>query len=113
MRGCHRPSWMACELIGKEIVRCQVSLPYDPCWTRLHQACARWEHALDSQRAIRVSLLFEGTMELVAMELKQSGYFLARTLSYEARQLLLLYNVTIQCPSNAVSGLQTSGLAVY
>ena len=25
-----------------------------------------------------------GTMELVAMELKQSGYFLARTLSYEA-----------------------------
>ena len=35
------------------------------------------------------ALLSEGTMELVAMELKQSGYFLARTLSYEVRPLLI------------------------
>ncbi len=34
-------------------------------------------------------VLLEGTMELVAMELKQSGYFLARTLSYEVCDLLL------------------------
>ena len=34
-------------------------------------------------------MYLSGTMELVAMELKQSGYFLARTLSYEASLLLL------------------------
>ena len=34
------------------------------------------------------ALIISGTMELVAMELKQSGYFLARTLSYEASLLL-------------------------
>ena len=34
------------------------------------------------------AMIISGTMELVAMELKQSGYFLARTLSYEASLLL-------------------------
>lgn len=33
-------------------------------------------------------MIVSGTMELVAMELKQSGYFLARTLSYEASLVL-------------------------
>ena len=44
---------------------------------------------------MRVALPPEGTMELVAMELKQSGYFLARTLSYEASRLLALYSITV------------------
>ena len=34
------------------------------------------------------AMIISGTMELVAMELKQSGYFLARTLSYEASLLM-------------------------
>ena len=37
---------------------------------------------------MRSAMGSSGTMELVAMELKQSGYFLARTLSYEASPLL-------------------------
>ena len=41
-------------------------------------------------------LLREGTMELVAMELKQSGYFLARTLSYEASVLCLFVNIKVK-----------------
>ena len=34
-----------------------------------------------------VKVLCAGVMELVAMELKQAGFFLARTLSYEVHFL--------------------------
>ena len=37
--------------------------------------------------------LHAGVMELVAMELKQAGFFLARTLSYE---VLVLHSATLQ-----------------
>ena len=45
------------------------------------------------------------------MELKQSGYFLARTLSYEASRPLVLDTTSVQCTSNVMHGLQTSGVA--
>ena len=50
---------------------------------------------MDRLPSMRGGLLPVGTMELVAMELKQSGYFLARTLSYEASRLLALYSITV------------------
>lgn len=61
---------------------------------------------------MRVGLITEGTMELVAMELKQSGYFLARTLSYEARRLLMLYNITAQCTPNALNEAARRSMAL-
>ena len=45
-------------------------------------------HRLTRPMVICSAMIISGTMELVAMELKQSGYFLARTLSYEASLLL-------------------------
>ena len=39
-------------------------------------------------------------MELVAMELKQSGYFLARTLSYEASLFLYRLAASTLCTSH-------------
>ena len=58
------------------------------CVTQGYRHLRQAMYRLTRPMMICSAMIISGTMELVAMELKQSGYFLARTLSYEASLLL-------------------------